>query len=186
MAHGLSELGPSFLRERIVLPIESLIAELDAARHETAFLELLESRVNRPGLGTPVAGEALLQFSNHLVPVHRLLRQEQEQPKRDGPNLHASRCGRGHQLTPCRANRVLVYIVDILLSGRSRPTVEMLNIHRCTTCVETLLKEDFNEMGNPRESEGGPDRVPMARQEIRRSESGVPVRAAGKGLGPRE
>src|SRR6266571_3229644 len=56
MAHGLNELGPSFLRERIVLPIEPLIAELDAARHETAFLELLESRVNRPGLGTPVAG----------------------------------------------------------------------------------------------------------------------------------
>src|SRR5437879_6735570 len=91
MAHGLSELGPSFLRERIVLPIESLIAELDAARHETAFLELLESRVNRPGLGTPVAGEPLLQFPDHLVPVHRLLRQEQEQPKRDGSNLHADR-----------------------------------------------------------------------------------------------
>src|SRR5437879_12883532 len=76
--------------------------------------------------------------------------------------------------------------VDILLSGRYRSTVGMLNIHRCTTCVETLLKEDFNEMGNPRESEGGPDCVPVARQEIRRSESGVPVRAAGKRLGSRE
>src|SRR6058998_3636176 len=97
MAHGLSELGPSFLRERIVLPIESLIAELDTARHETAFLELLECRVDRPGLGTPVPGEPLL-------------RQEQEQPKGDGSNLHASRTGRGHQLTPCRANRVLVYM----------------------------------------------------------------------------
>src|SRR2546422_10216888 len=76
--------------------------------------------------------------------------------------------------------------VDILLSGRHRPTVGILNIHRCTTCVETLLKEDFNEMGNPRESEGGPDCVPVARQEIRRSESGRPVRAPGKGLGRRE
>src|SRR2546428_155182 len=62
----------------------------------------------------------------------------------------------------------------------------MLNIHRCTTCVENLLKEDFDEMGNPREGEGGPDCVSLARQEIRRSESGVPVRATGKGLGGRE
>src|SRR5881296_4407887 len=110
MAHGLSELGPSFLRERIVLPIESLIAGLDTARHETAFLELLECRVDRPGLGTPVSGEPLLQFPDHLVPVHRLLRQEQEQPKGDGSNLHASRSRRGHQLAPWRANRVLVYM----------------------------------------------------------------------------
>src|SRR5947209_18990839 len=76
--------------------------------------------------------------------------------------------------------------VDILLSGRYRSTVGMLNIHRCTTCVETLLKEDFNEMGNPRESEGGPDCVPVARQEIRGSESGVSVRAVGKRVGRRE
>src|SRR2546428_8236441 len=107
MAHGLNELGPSFLRERIVLPIESLIAELDTARHETAFLKLLECRVNRPGLGTPVAGEPLLQFPEHLVAVHRLLRQEQEQPKPAGSNSHASRCGRCPQLTPRRATPVL-------------------------------------------------------------------------------
>src|SRR2546426_9995129 len=100
MAHGLNELDPSFLRERIVLPIEPLIAELDTARHKTAFLELLQCRVNRPGLGTPVAGEPLLQFPDHLIPVHRLLRQEQEQPKPDGPNLHSSSCRRGPQLTP--------------------------------------------------------------------------------------
>src|SRR6058998_3380735 len=186
MAHGLSELGPSFLREGVVLPIEPLIAELDTARHETAFLELLECRVNRPGLGTPVAGEPLLQFPDHLVPVHRLLRQEQEQPKRDGSNLHASRCGRGHQLTPCRANRVLVYMRRYPTQWSISTDRRNAYIHRYTTCVETLLKEDFNEMGNPRESEGGPDCVPVARQEIRRSESGVPVRAARKGLGRRE
>src|SRR5207245_3756808 len=62
----------------------------------------------------------------------------------------------------------------------------MLNIHRCTTCVENLLKEDFDEVGNPREGEGGPDCVSLARQEICRSESGVPVRATRKGLGGRE
>src|SRR2546422_11137805 len=62
----------------------------------------------------------------------------------------------------------------------------MLNIHRCTTCVENLLKEDFDEMGNPREGEGGPDCVSLSRQEIRRSESVVPVRTRGKGLGGRE
>src|SRR5713226_7164836 len=62
----------------------------------------------------------------------------------------------------------------------------MVNIHRCTTCVENLLREDFDEMGNPREGEGGPDCVPLARQEIRRPESGVLVRATGKGLGGRE
>src|SRR2546427_10711802 len=62
----------------------------------------------------------------------------------------------------------------------------MLNIHRCTTCVENLLKGDFDEMGNPREGEGGPDCVSLARQEIRRSESGVPGRATGKGLGGSE
>src|SRR2546428_349261 len=62
----------------------------------------------------------------------------------------------------------------------------MLNIHRCTTCVENLLKEDFDEVGNPREGEGGPDCASLARQEICRSESGVPVRATRKGLGGRE
>src|SRR5207249_11727043 len=63
---------------------------------------------------------------------------------------------------------------------------DRLNIHRCSTCVETLLKEGFDEMGNSRESEGGPDRVPLARDQIRGSEGGVPVRAPGKGPGRRE
>src|SRR2546425_11168956 len=110
MAHRLSKLGPAFFRQSVVLAVETLIAELNPTRHETALLQFLEGRVDRPGLGTPVAGEPLFEFSNHFVSVHRLLRWEQEQPKGDGSNLHASRSGRGHQLTPWRANRVLVYM----------------------------------------------------------------------------
>src|SRR2546427_1478335 len=75
--------------------------------------------------------------------------------------------------------------MSYLMADIDRP-FGMLNIHRCTTCVENLLKEDFDEVGNPREGEGGPDCVSLARQEICRSESGVPVRATRKGLGGRE
>src|SRR3989454_12497849 len=73
--------------------------------------------------------------------------------------------------------------VDILLSGRYRSSVGMLNIHRCTSCVETLLKEDFNEMGNPRESEGGPDCVRVALRGSRPSHSRDHVRAGEKWCG---
>src|SRR5437870_2123768 len=40
-------------------------------------------------------------------------------------------------------------------------------------------------MGNPREGEGGSNRVPVAHNEIRRPEGGVPVRAPGESPGCR-
>src|SRR2546422_5958924 len=44
----------------------------------------------------------------------------------------------------------------------------------------------FYEMGDSREGEGGPDRVPLAHHEVRRSEGGIPVRAAREGRRSRE
>src|SRR2546425_7965593 len=44
----------------------------------------------------------------------------------------------------------------------------------------------FHEVGDSREGEGGPDRVPLAHHEVRRSEGAVPVRAAGEGRRGRE
>src|SRR2546428_85603 len=153
MAHGLSELGPPFLGERIVLPIESLIAKLDAARHETAFLELFECRVDRPGLGTPVSGEPLLQFPDHLVPVHRLLRQEQEQPKRHGSNLHASRCGvpkvRGSRRWPSG-------------SGRTQKTISRTCDSSSPHMTRSTPTADSRSKGKPSWSMR-PDEPPVAR-----------------------
>src|SRR3989442_8917505 len=44
----------------------------------------------------------------------------------------------------------------------------------------------FHEMGDSREGEGGPDRVPLADHEVRRSKGGVPVRSAREGRRGRE
>src|SRR5205823_14187828 len=60
-------------------------------------------------------------------------------------------------------------------------------IYLATLPAWTLYsRRALNEMGNPREGEGRPDRVSLAHHEIRGSEVGVPVRAARKGLGRRE
>src|SRR5947208_16665777 len=110
MGHGLGKLGPSLFREGVVLPVEPFIPELDSAGHETPLLELLEGRVYRPSLGPPVSGEPLLQFPDHFVPVHRLFRQEQEQPKGDSSNFNATRIARRHHLTSTGAKPVRTYM----------------------------------------------------------------------------
>src|SRR5437870_13796375 len=121
-----------------MLPVDSFIAELDSTRHEPPLLELLESRVDRPGLGLPVAGEPLLEFPNYFVPVHRLLGQEQEQPKGDGSNLHASRCGRGHPLTLWRADSFRGYSPSYPSQASIRRPDGGINDRAGTTSVHAL------------------------------------------------
>src|SRR2546426_12663737 len=121
MAHCLGQLGPSFFREGVVLPVEPSITELDPTCHETTFLELLEGRVYRPRLGLRVAGESLLELPDLFIAVHRLLRQQQEKPEGDGSNLHASWCGPGHEYSPVTGPTACGFIcVDILLSCPAR------------------------------------------------------------------
>ena len=126
-----------------MLPVEPFIPKLDPTRHKTSFLEFLEGRVYRPGLGLPVTREPFFQFSDHLIPVHRLLRQEEEQPEGDGSHFHPPRCGDCHQLTRAGANRVRAYMRRYATQSQVDQLVGQINIHRCATCVANLLKEGF-------------------------------------------
>src|SRR5207247_2113402 len=102
---------------------------------------------DRAGLWPPVAGEPLLEFPDHFVSVHRFLGQEKEQPEGHGSDFHASRCGGSHQLTPCRAKRIRAYTRRYAhstpINGHADKLVGQINIHRYTTCVDTLPKEGF-------------------------------------------
>src|SRR5437660_2719613 len=119
MAHALGKLGPSFLREGVMLPVEPFIPKLNPTRHKTPFLEFLEGRVYRPGLGLPVTREPFFEFSDHLISVHRLLRQEEEQPKGAGSHFHPPRRGARHPLTRPGANALGLICVNMLPKPKS-------------------------------------------------------------------
>src|SRR5438105_7424433 len=99
MTHALGKLGPSFLREGVMLPVEPFIPKLNPTRHKTPFLEFLEGRVYRPGLGLPVTREPFFQFSIPSNPYNRFSHQKRDKQKETGPHFIPPRSGNCNQFT---------------------------------------------------------------------------------------